>query len=177
VQELAKAYKGAHGAGRVFAADGVDFKPMNLTNRDMEYRDLQKDMEIRINQRYDIPLPLLNEKSTTYNNLATAQFAFYHDAVLPHADVLLEAFNSWLMPKYKGSENLKLTYDASDIPALRLRNFEEAKILSTIHVNTDNELRTTLGWGTREDGDNVYKPINQAPQTLVDNPQRWRGTL
>lgn len=168
VKELADSYKGAQGAGKVFAADGVDFKPMNLTNRDMEYRDLQKDMEIRCNQRYDIPLPLLNEKSTTYNNLATAQFAFYHDAVLPLADVLLESLTLWLMPKYKGSENYEIRYDASDIPALRLRNFEEAKLLRDVHVNTDNEIRTVLGYETRTGSDEIYKPVNQLPQTVLE---------
>jgi HK97 family phage portal protein len=168
VKELADSYKGAQGAGKVFAADGVDFKPMNLTNRDMEYRDLQKDMEIRCNQRYDIPLPLLNEKSTTYNNLATAQFAFYHDAVLPLADVLLENLTLWLMPKYKGSEQLELRYDASDIPALRLRNFEEAKLLRDIHVNTDNEIRTVLGYETRTGSDEIYKPVTQLPQPMLE---------
>jgi len=126
-------------------------------------------MEVRISQRYDIPIPLLKDNAATYNNFAVAQFAFYHDAILPHADLLLGELTAWLMPKFKNSENLVLTYDASDIPALRLRNFEEAKVLRQIASNTDNEIRTIIGYENIEGGDVVFKPANQLPMDTLAN--------
>lgn len=171
LKELGKSYAGAKGAGRVFIADGVDFKPMNMSNRDMEYRDLRKDMELSINQRYDIPAANVSDGALTYNNLSTSEYLFYHDSVLPLADTLLAALTTWLIPKYKNSENLMLCYDRAEIPALALKAFEEAEALRKAQVNTDNEIRTVLGYEPLDSdiGDIVYKPANVLPaQDLVN---------
>lgn len=160
LQEAAAKYSGAKGTGKAFAADGVDFKPAQITNREMEYRGLQQDMLERISYRYGIPLVILTNAAATYNNLATGRYMLYDGSILPHANKLFSDMTNFLMPFYKNSEDFVITYDRSEIDELRLRAFEEAKTMKDIEVFSDNEIRTTTGYEERDGGDEIYKRNN-----------------
>lgn len=163
LQELAAKYTGSSGSGKAFAGDGVTFVPTTMDNREMEFQKLQTDMFSRVSYRFNIPIPLFSDKATTYNNLSTALFQFYDLSVTPHAEKLLEELSVFLMRRYPDSENLELRFDKAEVDALKLRSFEEGKALRAINVNSDNELRTVIGYEETTDGDVVWKPSMLVP--------------
>lgn len=170
LKEMVKLYTGSTGSGKAFAADGVTFVPTQIPNRDMEFQKLQSDMFERISYRFNIPLPLLSNKASSYNNLSTALFQFYDLSVSPAADKLLEELSVFLMRRYPDSENLELRFDKSEVEALKLRSFEEGKALRAIHVTSDNEIRTVLGFEETTDGDTIWKPSNLIPAGIDSDP-------
>ena len=163
MKEQAQMYAGDKNAGGVPILDGMDVKPIQQTNRDMEFEKLQRAMFERISIIYKIPLALLLSESMTLNNLETAELQFFDNAVLPLADRLNDELTRFLMPRYKNSENLRFTYNENDITALRLRMIETAKALSEINVNTVNEVRKVIGDDEIDGGDVVLRPATLIP--------------
>jgi len=158
-------YMGAGKAGGVFIAEGanVSYKDMITSNRDMDFSEGKKDVRSVIYNKYKIPLPFVNPERQTYANMGVAKVQLYDNAVFPVADRLFEELNIFLMPRYKNSENLFLTYDASDIPALKERAIREAGEKQKLGIYTDNELRALLGDEPYAGGNIVYKPGNLIP--------------
>lgn len=164
LQEEAQKYSGSQNAGGTPILDGMDFKEFKLTNRDMQFKDLQEAMVTRISTKYRIPLPLLLSQSMTFNNLETSALQLFDGAIAPLATKFYSEFTRFLLPRYKGMEDIEFRYNENDIPALRLRKIETAKAQSEIQVNTVNEIRATIGYeGLEEGGDDVLVGIDKIP--------------
>jgi len=164
IQEEAEKYRGSQNAGGNPVLDGMDVREMQSTNRDMEYQKLQTDMLSRISVQYGIPLPFLLMQSMTLNNLETASLQIYDNAIIPLTKVIYPELTRFLMPRYRGSENLEFTFNQHDIPALQGRLLEMAERQTRIGVNTDDELREIIGYSElSEGGDVIYKPANMIP--------------
>jgi len=164
LQEEAQKYAGDINAGGTPILDGMDVKPIQATNRDMEFKDLQEAMFSRISTIYRIPLSLLLPKSMTLNNLQTAMLHLFDGAILPLTTRIYSEFTRFLLPRYKGMENIEFRFNENDIEALRLRMIETAKTQAVAQVNTTNEIRTILGYEALENnGDTVLVDSNKVP--------------
>jgi phage portal protein BeeE len=146
MKEVASEYTKSVNNRRVLTGDGFTFTPIRMNNRDMEFRDLLRDLYMRVQLRYGIPLALTNPESMTYNNQATARYSLYHDSIIPLANRLYSELTAFLMPRYgRNSRNLIITFNRREIPELRLAFLEEGRTLKDIGVNTPNEIRRSLG--------------------------------
>lgn len=164
LQEEAQKYKGSRNAGGTPILDGMDVKSIQQTNRDLEFEKLMQSMFSRISNVYRIPLALLLPDTMTLNNLETATLQLLDNAALPLANRLYGELTRFLMPRYKGSENLEFAYNENDIPALRQRVINSAKTQSEVNVNTVDELRTILGDEPLPIGGNeVFRPAGMIP--------------
>lgn len=163
MQEQSQKFAGDKNAGGIPVLDGMDVKTLQQTNKDMEFNVLQTQMLSRISTIYKIPLSLLSTETMTLNNLETGELQFYDNAVLPLADRLNDELTRFLMPRYKNSENLRLTYNENDVTALRTRSVQTAKDLSEIKVSTINEIRRILGDEDRPEGDVLLIPTGVIP--------------
>lgn len=164
MQEEAQKYSGDMNAGGVPILDGMDISTTGVTNKDMEFKELQEAMLARVSTVYGIPLALLLDKSMTLNNLETSMLQLFDNAVLPHTEYLYKELTRFLMPRYKNSEDLVFKFNEWDIPALRPRLIASAKEQSSINVNTMDEIRTLLGdEALEEGGDVVLIPANLVP--------------
>jgi HK97 family phage portal protein len=155
---------GSKNAGKVLAIAGANIKWENLitSNRDMDFAELKKDVSNKIYNQYKIPLPFVNPERQTFANMGVSKEQLYDNAVLPLADRLFNELNIFLMPRSgRGSENYKLTYDVSEIPALKERKVREVKTLGETELFTDNELRALLGREPYLGGDVIYKSSNK----------------
>ena len=158
IQEEAEKYKGARNAGGIPVLDGMDVKPIQQSNRDMEFKDLQQNMESRIYLAYAIPLPLVSQQVMTMANMEVAQLQFYDNSVLPLANTLYSELTRLIMPRFPDSENLEFCYNELDIPALKARANETAKKQSSVGVLTVNELRASMGYeALAEGGDQIVR--------------------
>ena len=114
----------------------------------------------------------------TYSNFAAAQIALYDRAVLPQAKFLLSQLGNALLYRYgEDWKRYEITIDEKDIPALITRRLENGKVLSSIAVNTDNEIRAEIGYDSMEGGDVVYKPSNMIPAVEDDMDESSSETL
>lgn len=164
LQEQAQKYMGDENAGATPVLDQMEVTPVQQSNRDMEFNDMQDTMEARINKVFDIPLAKITTSAMTLNNLETAQLQFYDDAVLPLATYLYAELNRVLLPRYPDTENLELRYNEHDIPALKVRIIANAKEQHSIGVNTPDETRAALGYeGLESGGDTILVPANLVP--------------
>lgn len=162
--EASEKYAGDHNSGQTPVLDGFDVKSIQQTNREMEYNELHEATLSRISSIYDIPLALMISESMTLDNLKTSMLQFFDAGVLPLAGRLYSEMTRMLMPRYKGSENLILTYNESDIPALKTRLLENAERISKIDVHTPNEIRAKIGDGPLDKGgDDVYRSSTLIP--------------
>lgn len=164
VQEEAAKYKGSANAGGTPVLDGLDARTIQQTNRDMEFKDLQDSTYARISVAYQVPLALLMVETMTMNNLQNAMLQLFDTSCLPLCNRLYPELTRLILSRYPGSENLEYRYNENDIPALRQRVLENAKIQSQIGVNTIDEIRSTIGdEPLPEGGQFVYKNAAEVP--------------
>jgi len=164
-------YSGSANAGRpilIDGGDGVQYTEALVNNRDMDFFQLKVNVTEMVYSRMDVPLALISTKSMTLDNLKVAKISLYDDAVIPLANRVFGELTQMLLPRYKNSENLIITYDDASIPALEGRRMENAKARKDVGVNTVNELRSIIGDQAIENGDELVKPAPSAPAQQTD---------
>lgn len=162
MKEQVLAYEGAINAGRQVILDKMKLENIGMNNKDMEFAQNRKTVKEDIYGTFYIPLPLVSSSQMTLDNLATSTLMFYDMSVLPLTDNLYDELTRFLMPRYKGSENLCLKYNENDINVLKERAIARADKLAKLYVLTDNEVRTSIGYEKTSAGNEVYKPTNVA---------------
>lgn len=164
MQEEANKYRGESNAGGTPILDGMDVKPIQATNRDMEFKELQDAMFSRISIQYGIPLPMITNTASTFNNLETSQLQLWDNALSPLCKYLYAELTQLLMPRYDGSEKLEFKFNEKDIPALRGRLIETTRKQAEIQINSIDELRNETGYESLEEGGEVVlRPSTQVP--------------
>lgn len=163
-EQMNRFYSGARNSGRAMILEN-GFTPERLTisNKDMDFATLKKDVTLNIFNTLRIPLPLISPDNMTLANMETAKLNLYDNAVLPLASVIFQELTNFLIPRFKNSENLKLTYDEGQIIALEPRRNEQLKIKKEMGVLTINEIRREMGYEDIEGGDIVYIASNHMP--------------
>jgi len=163
MQEEAQKYAGDANTGGTPILDGMDVKEIGTKNRDMQFKELQEAVLSRISIQYGVPLALMLSQSMTLNNLETSYLQLYDGAVIPLINVLYPELTRFLMPRYKGSENLEFRFNPHDIEALKVRSTENAKREKDIGATSIDELRAELGRDPIDGGDVVLHPASNVP--------------
>lgn len=164
MEEQANKYRGSSNAGGTPILDGMDVKTIQATNRDMEFKDLQEQMFSRISIQYGIPLPMITNSASTFNNLETSQLQLWDNALSPLCKYLYAELTQLLMPRYENSSELELRFNEKDIPALRGRLIETTRKQAEIQINSIDELRNETGYESLEEGGEVVlRPSTQVP--------------
>ncbi len=163
--EFNNMYTGSSNAGRVLIAEGssgVHYQDMMINNRDMDFLKLKENVENKIYNRLGIPLPLVMQGRQTFDNLKEARELLYDNTILPLADVVLDEMTAFLLPRYKDLKDWFITYNESDIPALRGRRVRELVSRSKLGIYSTNELRTQDGSEaiSGKEGDIIYHNSN-----------------
>ena len=159
-------YGGTQKAGMIGVTSGgkLSINEMGTNNKDMDFANLQQMAQRAVALQYKVPLPLLTTDASTFNNYKEARAALYLDAVLPLADRIFGGLTDMLMPRYNLDPNdFRITYDKTKIEALTAIALEELKLRKEINIESDNELRATIGRKPYTGGDVVLKPANLIP--------------
>jgi HK97 family phage portal protein len=161
--QLQAMYQGSGNAGNAMVASGgFDAKELGQNNRDMDFLNLKRELKFDIYNKLGIPLSLISTDHSTMNNLEQSMLRFYNDAVIPTASRIFAELTLLLMPRY-GSENLEITFNPLEIPALEQYRITVIKTKKEIGIYTLNELRALDGLDPVDGGDYVYSPANQIP--------------
>ncbi len=158
--------EGSNNAGKIFFFDGskMDFKELSQSMKDMDFKDLKKDIENTIYTRLEIPLPSVSTDNQKFDNMFAAKLSLWDEAVIPMTNFLFQELSLFLMPRFKKDpKKEKLTYNIFDINVLRERELQNVERLSKTNILTKNELRAMLTREKINGGDVIYQPISFVP--------------
>ncbi len=161
-QQLIAQYSGDNGAGiGVVNAHQIDVQEMGINNKDMDFANLQSMTEKAVAKRYNVPMALVSDASSTYNNLSTAYQALYDNAIIPNANQIFDGLGDLLFPRFKlDPKKTRFKVDVTSVPAIAERMADIAIKRRQSGTWKDNELRAEQGLDPVKDGDVIYRPAN-----------------
>ncbi len=140
-------YSGYNNAGRPMLLEGgLDWKEMSISPKDMDFLESKSMAAREIALAFGVPPQLLGiPGDNTYSNFAEAKLALWEHTIMPMMDDLCDALNRWLVPMFKKSENLFVTYDAENISALTPRREAFWTRINNANFLSDEEKRELVG--------------------------------
>lgn len=163
-EQIDRFYSGAHNAGRPMLFEGgVTFQEMSMSNKDMDFLELKKNVINSIYSALKIPLPIISPDHTTMNNMEISKLDLYDNAVLPLTNRIYKELSNFLIHRYPDLKKASIDYSEDEIPALEPRRNEELNKLKMLDVLTINELRARIGYEAITGGDDIYQPASILP--------------
>jgi HK97 family phage portal protein len=150
--QLEQSYVGAANAGRPMVLEGgLDWKPMSLSPKDMDFLDAKHAAAREIALAFGVPPMLLGiPGDNTYANYREANLALWRTAVLPLAGRIGSALAHWLAPAF--GDGLVLSVDTDRIEALAADRAALWARVGAASFLTDDEKREMVGFGPRGQG-------------------------
>ena len=171
----------------VLGAD-ANYTPMSLSPVEMDFLRTRMFNVASICNVFGVPVVLISQERTTFNNMETGRKIFWEDTVIPRLDDLGDALDLRLTPywnpeglKDASKKTLRIGYDVSAIPAMQSiwrEKVDSGRKLWDMGVpfNEVNQ-RLSLGVAAVEGGDLPwggskpptlgYAPIAEPPKSLV----------
>ncbi len=147
---------GADKAGMPLVLDkDMEWVEMGLSQKDMEFMKSLNYSDQAICTIYKYPFVLLSPDASTYANMATAREVLWQDCIMPLFDQWLEKLEAWLLPKFSGTDGLRLVGDYDNVPALegvRQKKHDRITSLFDKKLITRNEARQELEYDKLPDG-------------------------
>lgn len=164
-KDLKNKFQGSGNAGAPLVSRGkdIDAKTFGQTNKDMEYSESRKMSTETGYQRFEIPKPIIDGSSQTFDNYQTAKVALYDDAVFPSFEKAVEPLNAIFRNRGILKPNQRITFDPSNIPATQIRRTEQLKSLRAAFILSLNELRAMAGKEEVRGGNVILVPSNLLP--------------
>lgn len=163
VQRMREYFKtamtGAGNSGEIpMLSDDADYVEMSKTPMDMDFLNTMKETAKYVSSAFGVPLPLIDNDASTFNNLEQAKERLYTDTVIPLLDEFFGEMTSWMLPRF--GDGLKFKLDLDSIPALesiRQKMFDRAVLAFEKGVLTREESRVMMGFP--EEGEGEYTPL------------------
>lgn len=163
------AFQGEHNAGQIpVLPAGADWVPMDNSPKDMDFTTTQKEAAKLIASAFGVPLPLIDNDASTFNNLEQAKERLYTDTVIPLFNSFLAQFGAWLLPAY--GEGLAFRVDMDKIGALeamRTRLYDRMLKAVAADVLTVDEARAAMGYEPLGDGAMQQEDVTKAMKLLA----------
>jgi HK97 family phage portal protein len=148
--------QGPNNAGEIpMLSDDAEWVPMSQSARDMDFSKTMQETAKYVASALGVPLPLIDNDASTFNNLEQAKERLYTDTVIPILNELLAELNNWLLPRY-GQDGLELRVDMDTIPALeglRQKMFDRAAVAYEKGLLSLQECRVLMGYDPEPEGD------------------------
>lgn len=143
----------------VVNANQLDVREMGNSNRDMDFANLQAMSEKAIAKRYHVPVQIISDDTSTYNNMSTAYEALYDNAVIPVIKQILDGLSDLLFPRFNlDPQNARIEVNVAQMIALAKRSALVAEKRRASYTYTDNEIRAGFGLEEIKGGESVYRP-------------------
>ena len=136
----------------------LDWKPMSLSPRDMDFLEAKHAAAREIALAFGVPPMLLAiPGDNTYANYQEANRAFWRQSVLPLAARIACALTNWLAPAF--GDGLVLAADTDRVEALSSDRAALWERVSNAPFLTVNEKRLATGYGAVDGGDVFGPPL------------------
>jgi HK97 family phage portal protein len=154
-RELEGNYQGATHAGRPLLLEGgLDWKPMSLTPKDMDFLAAKHTAAREIALAFGVPPMLLGiPGDNTFANFQEANRSFFRQTVLPLATRTGNALAQWLAPVF--GDAIRVVIDTDRVDALAADRTALWDRVSAADFLTLNEKREAVGYAPVEGGDRL----------------------
>jgi HK97 family phage portal protein len=133
---------------RCFSKGGLDWKPLSLSPKDMDFVEAKAAAARDIALAFGVPPLLLGlPGDNTHANYAEANRAFYRQTVIPLVKRTAEALVHWLSPAF--GDTLQLEPDLDAIEALATERESLWRRVSAATFLTEEEKREAVGYGRK----------------------------
>ena len=132
----------------------------------MDFSNTMANMAKQIASAYGVPLPLIDNDASTFNNIEQAKERLYTDTVIPMMEDFLGALTRWLFPMFN-LEGYELRLDLDSIPALeglRQKKFDRAERMYAAGILSLEESRVLIGYEETPSGSLKADPTSELPQ-------------
>ena len=166
IERIRSQYGGAGNAGKIMVeiAESLEISELGVSNRDMDFANLQQIAMRAVALKYKVPLPLVTTDASTFANFEASILALYDYAVLPLFRNLFDGISDMLLPRFKLDPKLyRLTYDPNSISALMTRRIDELTKRRGLFAESGNEIRSLLGREEADDFNTIPQPGNWIP--------------
>lgn len=142
------AFQGERNAGEIpVLPAGAEWQAMDNSPRDMDFTTTQKEVAKLIASAYGVPLPLIDNDASTFNNLEQAKERLYTDTIMPLFGEFLSQFGAWLLPMYGKGLQFQINQDKiGALEAVRTRLFDRMMKAVASGVLTVDEAREAIGY-------------------------------
>jgi len=138
-------FSGSNNAGKPLLLEGgLEWQQMSMTAKDMDFMEAMNTSARNIGLVFGVPPQILGiPGSQTFANYEQANLSFWTDTVLPLNELLLDAYNRWLIPFY--GDDLVLKYDHDSIDALEPIRKQKADRIKEANYMQIGEKRKAMG--------------------------------
>lgn len=158
-QDIDAMFAGSHNAGRAGLLEGgMKFEAFSMNNKDMEFSELRKAVQMNIYSNMRIPLPIVSTDHMTLSNLESSKLMLYDDAVLPLTNFLFEQLSMFLLDRVGLHDEYEFGYDEGKIIPLEPRRNAQLEVLKNSGLYTINELRMRAESDALAGGNVIYGP-------------------
>jgi len=167
IEQSIKAHKNSKKGSILTLPTPLEIKDMLLTNRDAEYSILQERADRKIYLKFNVPLPMSESATMTYNNLASAYIGYFDRAINGATRKLFPGIIRAFATRYPELYEYDLTYNQFKVAALQSRFVDMMKSLSETNAVKTDEVRKAGGREPLPEGlgDTVLVPQNLQPIT------------
>lgn len=161
------AFQGERNAGEIpVLPAGAEWQAMDTSPKDMDFMSTQKEAAKLIASAYGVPLPLIDNDASTFNNLEQAKERLYTDTILPIFREWLSQFGAWLLPFYGQGLSFQVNEDKiGALEGVRTRLFDRMMKAVAAGVLTADEAREAIGYAPL--GDDVQPDDVQRAMALI----------
>jgi HK97 family phage portal protein len=164
-----RAFQGETSAGEIpMLPAGADWVAMDNTPRDMDFMNTQKEAAKLICSAFGVPLPLVDNDASSFNNVEQAKERLYTDMILPKFNSFLASFGNWLLPAYGDDLHLQPNLDTiGALEPMRTRLFDRMLKAVAGGTLTVDEFRVAVGYPELGGSSAVLDPVGQAVQQAM----------
>jgi HK97 family phage portal protein len=159
--QVADSYSGAANAGTPMIAEGgLEWEPMEMSPRDLDFDKLMERAEESIFKAVGIPIQLVNSTKATAGNMVELRRDFYENRALPLGDETCEFLNQFLLARYPSSSNKNLEFqvDRDEIDVLLDQRIKRRQELEKSSVHLISEKRQIMKLPRVEGSDKAVDP-------------------
>lgn len=153
---LYKKFGGGKNKGKVMFSNGkVKWEEIGMKSWEMELLEADKADLKSIATLYNVPLALVSDESSTFNNVSEANKSLWTNAIVPQLTSLRDTFNNFVTKRYNEvtGKEYWCDFDLKAIPALQEDKGAKSDMLLKQMANglwTGNEVRFMLDHDTDE---------------------------
>jgi len=176
--QLIKERTGASNAREPLITSKASVQQLSLTPVEMDFMETRRFSREEVCGVYGVPSALIAEMgAVNLVNSETARKLFWLDTVIPLMDEIIDALNHCLAKEYGNSQQIRITYDTSNVAALqenygdKITNAQKLWSMG-VPLNVINQ-RLELGFDEDDlpNGDTAYIPSGVIPASYdFSNP-------